>query len=452
MMDFDFDAFFQTAPLEVNVDAIRQQWQSLGAPYDVERWILPLPVWQHREFDHSETRSWEILQQDLTTGDPRKPFCIYLHIPFCFNKCDFCDSYSFKLGSQQVERLHQYVERLCYEMKLWSRNGNLSQRPVSTIHLGGGTPPIIGEEGLTQIVTCCKENFNTSAETEWAIESTVGGLSPEMVAATHELGFRRLHLGVQSLHDDVRKLIGRRQQAGEVLNVIQATRSLGWIVSVDMLCGLPGQSIENLLADLQTLIAAGVNGFSLYELLIFNQNRKWAEVHGLIERSHLPNYLTFLAGTFLLEEAGFQKTLFNHWADYEDKNIYFTFPTRNEDCLAIGTLADGVFGDFHYRHYGYAPYLRAARNDYPGLEGGLRRTEFESLMHPINTILLTGLIPQQVHEPLANSSGEILERWQKMDLVEFVDNGNIRLTGSGSWFIGNMIEELSTFYRKVYFT
>ena len=73
-------------------------------------------------------------------------------------------------------------------------------------------------------------------------------------------------------------------------------------------------------------------------------------------------------------------------------------------------------------------------------------------MHPINTILLTGFIPQQVHEPLANSSGEILERWQKMDLVESVDNGNLRLTGSGSWFIGNMIDELTSYYRQIYYT
>ncbi len=205
-----FEEFFRFAPPSVDVESIRKQWLALKLPYDVNHWRLPLPVWKQRSYDDSGSRAWEILCSDLADADPARPICIYLHAPFCSSKCGFCDSYSFKLGNHRDEQIEDYLERLCGEMRLWSAQGNLGRRPVSTVHLGGGTPTYLGEEGLARLVECCKECFAVSGATEWALETTVKELTPQMMETMHSLGFRRLHVGVQSLEDRVRKVIGRR--------------------------------------------------------------------------------------------------------------------------------------------------------------------------------------------------------------------------------------------------
>lgn len=438
-MNNDFAAYFRHAPPTVDVEAVRQAWAAL-VDYDVNRWLLPLPPWAHRRYDDNPDRAWATLQRVLAESDTNKPICIYLHVPFCSRKCGFCDSYSFKLGAHQEARIHEYVNRLCDELRRWSAQGNLAARPVATVHLGGGTPPFVGEAALKQIVDCCRAQFNVTDTTEWAVETTVESLTPGMVVALHELGFRRLHVGVQSLEDSVRAAIGRRRSAAEALDSIRRTRTLGWVVSVDMVCGLPQQTLAGFMDGLAALLDAGVNGVSLYELLIYPQNRRWAEQYGLLARNHTANYWMFLAGALYLEARGYQKNLFNHWADALDKNIYFTFPQRGEDLLAVGAIADGVFGDYHYRHPRYAPYLNSP---VPGLEGGLWKTSTERQLWPLMTAVLSGHVSTEGRAALeAADGGLVVERWQHNGLVAPGGDGSLRLTAGGSWFAGNMLADV----------
>ncbi|HUM70624.1 MAG TPA: radical SAM protein, partial [Chloroflexota bacterium] len=432
-----FDEYFADAPTAVNVPQIREQWLALSPPYDVERWLLPLPVWGQRPYEHNGAAAWQTLRVDLAHAASDRPFCIYLHAPFCSSKCHFCDCYSFKLGAHQTEHIQNYVNRVCAELQLWGCQGNLSQRPVSTVHMGGGTPTFLGEVALTQIVECCRAHFTITDDTEWALESTVESLTPGMIATMHQLGYRRLHLGVQSLEELVRAAINRRRPVTELLARIEQTLALGWVVSVDLVCGLPEQTLAGFVDDIQTLIAAGVNGFSLYELLIYPQNQKWAESLGLTQRRHVPNYFMFQAGASVLESHGFHKSLFNHWADGRDQNIYFTFPTRGEDCLAIGTIADGVLGDYHYRHPRYAAYMRQCGPEQPGLEGGLRRTAGESALLPMRTAVLSGTIPPQfvpILQAMTANGQSLLHYWQQQKLIQPGGNGGYVLTANGGWF------------------
>ncbi|MBN2149517.1 MAG: radical SAM protein [Anaerolineales bacterium] len=437
-----FNSFFHPLTSRLEVEAIRAQWQALGEHYDVERWSLPLPVWKQRSFDDSPTQAWNNLCHELATADLDHPLCIYLHVPFCSSKCGFCDSYSFRLASHSDEHCEKYTNRLSAEMALWSEQGCLSQRPVSSVHFGGGTPAFLGAERLSRLIDSCHARFAVDAETEWALETTVKSLRDGMLVALHQMGFRRLHLGVQSLEPSVRKIIGRRCPPHEALEIITAARSLGWVVSVDLICGLPGQTPEGFIKGIRALLDAGVDGISMYELLIFPQNRRWAQRYGLLDRSHIPNYWMFLAGAQLLEHAGMGKNLFNHWAGKRDENIYFTFPLRGEACLALGSIGDGVFGDYHYRHYGYAEYLQATDRGLPGLEGGLRRSAFENLLHPIITLLLSGKMPAAVVIPLNNKCKALFSRWIECALMQQDGNGGLTMTASGAWFAGDMVREL----------
>jgi coproporphyrinogen III oxidase-like Fe-S oxidoreductase len=448
MNPISFDEFFHNAPPSINLDAIRREWLALSAPYDVNQWRLPLPLWAQRFYNDSGDQTWEILQQEPTLANLSKPICIYIHTPFCSSKCGFCDSYSFRLKNHKAERIEQYIDYLCAELRMWSALGNLRHCPVSTVHIGGGTPTYLGEAGLTRLVEWCRESFAITPATEWALESTIESLTPGMIATMHDLGYRRLHIGVQSLETKVRAEIGRRNTPAEVLNCITKTLAMGWIVSVDLICGLPFQTLKGHIEGIEALIAAGVDGFSLYELLIYPQNHKWAVKNSLIQRNHLPNYFLFQAGAHVLADHGYGKNLFNHWVNARDANIYFTFPTRGEDCLAVGALADGVFGNYHYRHLGYALYLKAAQVGFPGLAGGLRRTALEDRIFPLTTAILSGRVPPGYtpYFQLPGANGvPLIEHWLANALIETTPNGGLQLTTNGSWFAGNIVEEINQF-------
>jgi len=445
MAEFRFHEYCRVLEPWVDPGAIQEQWLALGNAYDVESWQLPLPLWAQRPYEDSAARAWRTLLEDLDASDAARPICIYIHIPFCSSKCGFCDSYSFKLGGHKSEHIEQYVRHICDELRLWSRSGNMGRRPVSTVHLGGGTPSCVGEAGLLQLAECCRSNFAVSEETEWALETTVESLTPAHFASLHQLGFRRLHIGVQSMEDVVRRRIGRRCSADAALQVVRAGLARGWIVSVDLLCGLPTQTPGGFLQGIETLSSAGVNGFSLYELLIRTQNRRWADAHGLSQRSHLPNYVMMQAGALYLEARGFRKNLFNHWADSADRNIYFTFPMRAEDCLAVGAIADGVVGDYHYRHPRYAGYISSDHSVSPGLEGGLRKNRLEKRLQPLTTAILAGHIPPQLMPDLTSLSepeGALRDRWLQHALVRADAAGGLTLTTNGTWFAGDMVGEL----------
>ncbi len=436
----DFSTFFSgvSAPW-LEPSRIERDWLALRDAYDVNRWKLPLPFWGQRGYDDSGSQAWETAQIEASACPGDRPLSMYLHVPFCSSKCGFCDSYSFALSPSRQAEKEAYVDRLCSELALWGRTHSLTCRPVTTVHLGGGTPTYLGEELLSRLVYTCMDLYGTGPQTEWALELNTTSLTPGMIARLQALGFRRLHLGVQSLEDGVRRVSGRRQPSAAVLDVIGQALQLGWVVSVDLIVGLPGQTLPGVLSGIQALIDLGVHGFSLYELLIYPQNSKWAGRHHLLERDHLPNYWMFQAGAQLLEAQGFRKNLFNHWAAPQDQNVYFTFPLRGEDLLAAGCLADGVFGSYHYRHHGYDEYCSGS--SLPGLAGGLCQNALEQRLSPLILAVQSGRISAERAREI-NGLGGLIERWQAHGLLAQDNAGSYSLTSSGSWFAGNMIAEL----------
>lgn len=436
------DQFFAAAPPEVDVDAIRREWLALKPPYRIADRHLPLPVWARRPFTESGEEAWQALCREVPAIDEARDFCIYVHIPFCASRCSFCDCYSFRLASHRERHIYSYLDLLTLEMDLWHRLGTLPRRRVSTVHFGGGTPTDIGVKPFSLLVSRCRERFATDSA-EWALESTVTELSPEMLDCLHELGFTRLHVGVQTLQDSIRRALNRRADADTALATIAQTVKTGWVVSVDLIYGLPGQTLGDLLGDIRSLAAVGVNGFSLYELQLSSRNRRFARQHGLDKRDRQLNYWLSQSAAHYLNALGYRKTLFNHYADDRDTNLYFTFPTRGEDCLALGTIADGYFGDYHYRHPEYAAYNRSLQDRFPGLQGGLRRNDLENCLQPLTIALLSGCVGSALFAGSVDQA--LLHEWRESLLLDCdEDTGELCLTGNGSWFVGNMLSELLT--------
>ncbi len=148
------------------------------------------------------------------------------------------------------------------------------------------------------------------------------------------------------------------------------------------------------------------------------------------------------AGTPLISDPGYKLI-----RELIDKNLYFTFPTRREDCLALGTIADGVLGDYHFRHPPYAAYMRTCRDGQPGLQGGLWRTSQETALLPLTTAILSGTIPSHiaaVFQTIPMGETNLLAHWQQHQFIEASrEKEGFCLTANGAWFAGNMVKTLA---------
>ena len=441
-----FDKYLAPVRGCVDVEAIRDEWLSLGHALCIQDRHMPLPVWARRPFCETGAQAWTRLCERVPLIAEASPLSIYVHIPYCAHRCAFCDCYSFPVRRQRALVCARYVDLLIQEMDSWAKLGSLPRRPVTTVHLGGGTPTFLDPASLQRLVAACIGRFCITQETEWALESTSSELTDEMLLLLEDLGFRRLHLGVQTLRDRVRERLGRREPAHTVLAKLARAVQRGWITSVDLIVGLPGQTASDIVADIASLTGIGVEGFSVYELQTSGRNRRFAEQHGPLDQHGLVSYLGFQTALQALVAQRYRKTLFNHLARERDANLYFTFPERGEDLLALGSIADGAFGDYHYRHPEHVAYVQGVRSGSPGLQGGLERNAMENQQHPLEIALLSGTIAQSLFTATLGqgTAQALLSSWEAVALVRATEEGEDRLglTGNGSWFVGNMMAEL----------
>lgn len=400
----------------------------------------PDPLWAIRGFDLDRDEAWQTLLDHSASLSDHSPISIYVHVPFCDRKCDFCDCYSLTTKQPDDPRVAQYLHALETEISTWTELPALAQRPITTIHFGGGTPTYLNTDQLGSIVERLQSHYNFSPITEWAIESTTSQLSANYLENLKRLGFTRLHVGVQSLEESVRRSAGRRESSEEVEDKLQIALSLGMIVSVDVIYGLPGQNLESLRSDLSRLIDVGIHGVSLYRLNLTTHNRPFARDHGLSSRSLTELFFMFQYGEHILRSHGFEKTHFAHFSRPEDEYLYYRHALRGEDLLALGPTADGSIGPIHYRHTELPEYLKNGGGKAPSLVGAALETSMDTMLHPITSSLMTASIPQNLMEDPGMSS--LLQRWLTEGLLLHDQAKNAyELTANGSWFINQMLME-----------
>lgn len=187
-----------------------------------------------------------------------KEIGLYIHIPFCEQKCIYCDFASFVCENRQ-----QYFGKLIKDIR------NAEPTTVRSIYLGGGTPSLVEVEYIEEIVTELKKKFNLVQDCEMTIECNPNSATFEKLKKYKELGFNRLSVGVQSLHDDVLKKIGRVHSSNQAIECIKNAKKAGFFnISVDLMLGLPGQKMEDVIQDAKILDDLGITHISTYTLQV----------------------------------------------------------------------------------------------------------------------------------------------------------------------------------------
>lgn len=188
---------------------------------------------------------------------------LYVHIPFCIRKCDYCDFLSFPSTEEQQYR---YMEALKKEI---SGTGSFPDSHVASVFFGGGTPSVPKAELLAEILTLLKQNFRFDQDAEITLEANPGTLSEAKLQIYREAGFNRLSLGCQSVHDRELRQLGRIHTFRDFLESFSQARGCGFSnINVDLMSGLPGQSLESYEASLRTVAELGPEHISAYSLIV----------------------------------------------------------------------------------------------------------------------------------------------------------------------------------------
>ena len=188
---------------------------------------------------------------------------IYVHVPFCMSKCNYCAFYSRACANPDWAA---YADKICAELAFWSQK--MGRIDVPTVFFGGGTPSLMPVDVFERIMASISTNFNLLPDAEVTLESNPGTLDESKLNDFISLGVNRLSIGVQSLSDDKLKFLGRRHSADDALRLLTAAQNRGLRVSADFIYGLPDETAHDV-ADICTQInGLGLTHCSLYELTV----------------------------------------------------------------------------------------------------------------------------------------------------------------------------------------
>ena len=189
---------------------------------------------------------------------------LYIHIPFCMKKCDYCDFLSAPYG---LDVRRAYTAALCREIAFFGKK--LAKETVETIFIGGGTPSWLETELLDVIMRTVHQSFAVDADAEISMECNPGTVSAAAFASYRRWGLNRLSIGLQSANDDELAVLGRIHDYDRFLRTYENARKAGISnINVDIMTGLPGQTLEKLHRTLQQVVSLRPEHISAYALMI----------------------------------------------------------------------------------------------------------------------------------------------------------------------------------------
>ena len=196
------------------------------------------------------------------------PLALYVHLPWCLSKCPYCDfnSHARKAGEAGALPEREYVDALVADLE--STLPSVWGRKVSTVFLGGGTPSLFSPEAIDRLLAAVRARLPLSADAEITMEANPGTFERERFAAFRAAGVNRISIGVQSFDPRFLSALGRVHDGDEAAAAATAAVQLFDEVNLDLMFGLPGQTIEQALADVERALSFRTTHLSCYQLTI----------------------------------------------------------------------------------------------------------------------------------------------------------------------------------------
>ena len=384
-------------------------------------------------------------------SDMKKTLQLYIHIPFCVKKCEYCDFLSFSandvsIGNDVIQS--SYVQSLVEELDFYGQKYH--DRLISTIFVGGGTPSFLDEKLMTQIFNAVYRNFEVAKDAEITIECNPGTVTDGKLRSYQNMGINRLSIGLQSANNEELKILGRIHTFEQFLQTYDKARNYGFSnINVDLMSSLPNQTAKTFEKSLKKVIGLQPEHISAYSLIIEEGTPFYEKYEKDVRKREdglqtefLPNeeeeYRTTKLTRELLQSEGY------HW--YEISN----FAKKGKECrhnigywkradyLGVGLGAASLIKNVRYTNTDdIFQYRKAPKQDFRGM---VKETEVLERTAQMEEFMFLGLrMTEGVFREEFESNfgieidsiyGDALKRLQKEELL-LQNEGRIYLTEQG---------------------
>jgi putative oxygen-independent coproporphyrinogen III oxidase len=254
---------------------------------------------------------------------------LYIHIPFCLSKCLYCDFYS----STSLSAISRFLDALLKEMAMHRNRFN----PFDTVYIGGGTPSLLSSQQLEKILIGIRETFDLISDSERTIETNPADLNRPYLESIREIGINRINIGVQSFDPKVLKFMGRRHSSTQAVSAVKASRKAGFHnIGLDLIYGVPGQTIDSWLDTLKQAVVLSPEHLSCYQLTL---------------EAGTPLGKRYQAGEFSVPEEELQYEFFMKTSQFLEDAGYIHYEVSN---FARGTEYPSRHNQKYWDH---SPYL-----------------------------------------------------------------------------------------------
>lgn len=357
------------------------------------------------------------------------PLGIYIHIPFCEKKCNYCDFYS---AFYNKDTFGLYLSALKAEITKW---GGQLHRPIDTIYIGGGTPSLLNKD-VIDLLDCIRENFTVLANAEITVEANPSSCS-DFLQYAKQAGVNRLSIGVQSGCDDTLKILGRTHTSLDADLMIQKAREIGFNnISLDLMIALPNSNIQTLKKDIDFILSLKPEHISSYILKI-EPNTVFAKKYNTL---NLPNddaaadqYL-YMCEAF--ENSGYIHYEISNFSQSGKESRHNMKYWIGNDYLGIGPAAhSSVDGKRFYYPRDLQGFIKNPQTVFDGESGG----EQEALM--LGLRLSRGVDLSKIYGEIPQSIKNKIKQLEKAGYIK-INFPCVSLTNSGMLISNSIITEL----------
>jgi len=382
----------------------------------------------------------------LLTFHENPPLSLYIHLPWCVKKCPYCDFNSHEFSPTGFEE-DDYIEALIRDLdselpRIWGRT-------VNTVFIGGGTPSLFSPDALDKLFSAIRARLNIHPAIEITLEANPGTAEAGKFRGFREVGINRLSLGVQSFNDEHLKALGRIHDADQAHHAIELAKEAGFEnFNIDVMFGLPGQTINDALSDLEKAVAHSPTHLSWYQLTIepntvFNS-----------KPPTLPNdddiWSMQEQGQSFLEEKGFKQYEISAYAKDKHPALHNINYWQFGDYLGIGAGAHGKITNVAQRkierftrHKIPKRYIDLAGTDEVITETRVLTQDELPLEFLMNAFRLTDGLPAHLFSdrtglPLKNAEKELLLA-EERGLIEWQLN-ELKPSTKGIRYLNELLE------------
>lgn len=330
---------------------------------------------------------------------------IYIHIPFCKKKCEYCDFYS--LGGAMNERVtDDYLQALADHLK---ESGKLAPNYlVDTVYFGGGTPSFFGAENLEKILDEIHRSFHLSVEAEITLEANPDSVNSQMLRRLIRSGFNRISIGVQSDKDDMLQRLGRPHNFHQAKVAMQQARKAGFgNISLDLMYGLPDQTLEDWKDTLTNIVSMRPEHISCYALKIEENTPMWGFQNSLNLPGEDLQADMYMAACEILREYGYEHYEISNFAKKGRASRHNQKYWNGGEYLGFGPSAAS---DFAGKRFTIRPDLKGY------IEGIAKK---ETVLSECDTIPLRERAGEYIMLRLRTNEGIHREEYERSYLLSF---------------------------------